>query len=361
TPPGLFRSLPYQLVKVAPDANLQLLKKFEDRREQTQHTEDENWKWHDGEVHDFKSALPEVLKAQSVYLFVDALNECGENLWLSWSNGFEQLIKQLPLNMSPFKICLSRRRCPALKPDYGWEIRMEHANSVGVVKYVNTPPDLDGLYVEGLRGLEAKNASRKLIQCKCFSKRPMSVAELRWAMAIDVDNDTGHPSLSRFRQSEEFVADDEIMERRIKSLIRGLAGMVTSVSSGSTVQFIHQSVQGFFTNKGLAILGGSDSSQPPTNLEIAGAHHNLLKAFIRYLSVDEIQQGQSGPVLTFAFLLLQYANESWDFYARQSEANGTRREDLFLEFEWSLRQDFILETRLYISVISSNGPQLCTC
>ncbi|KAH6986886.1 hypothetical protein EDB80DRAFT_589459, partial [Ilyonectria destructans] len=135
---GLLRSFLYQLIMIAPAANYQLIEKFK-KLCNAKGVLSEKWQWHEREVRDdFASALCEVLKTHPVNLFVDALDERGEDAAVKLVDWFEQLIKQLPPTISKFKICFSRRHYSILNPDYGLEICMEHVNSMNITAYVKS-------------------------------------------------------------------------------------------------------------------------------------------------------------------------------------------------------------------------------
>ncbi len=133
----------------------------------------------------------------------------------------------------------------------------------------STPPDLDELYRQLIQGMGP--ASLKLIQWVCFATRPLSLDELRWAMAIDVD--CLHQSLQACHSAEDYVPDSARMKRQVQTLSRGLA----EVTNAQVVQFIHQSVKDFFVEKGLSALDGNVTS---TEAAIR-AHFRLSKICVR--------------------------------------------------------------------------------
>jgi len=79
TPLGLFRSLLHQVLGQAPDVLHDLVNKFETKcKENGQPGKD--WHWHEGELWPFiESCLPKVSMTRPVWLFVDALDECGKD------------------------------------------------------------------------------------------------------------------------------------------------------------------------------------------------------------------------------------------------------------------------------------------
>ncbi|KAL6408839.1 ankyrin repeat-containing protein [Ilyonectria robusta] len=276
TPLGLFRSLLHQLLTRVPDSLSQLVDAFQQRCG-TIGTVGNKWQWHARELRDFfQSSLLTVLGRWSVVLFVDALDECGEENAVYLVECFKLLVKKLPPFTSRFRICFSCRHYPILELDYGSEICMEDGNMRDITVFVQTqlstlrirsastiantitrralgvfmwarlvvervlalarrgeglkkikaeirriPPELDALYDELVRSMEDMAMSQKMIQWICFSTKPLSIEELRWALAIDPDHP--HKSMQLCQKSEDYTWDNETMERRIKTLSCGLA------------------------------------------------------------------------------------------------------------------------------------------
>jgi hypothetical protein len=349
TPDGLFRSLLHQVLRAVPDALPDLIDKFLEQK-------DEEWRWGPNEVERlFESSLPKVLESRSVWLFVDALDECGEENAVKLVDKFKSVLQGLPSTGSQFRICFSCRHYPILDLDYGLEICLEHENKQDISTYVQArlpaqtssmvtsqtsftvparipaaiigradgvfmwarlvidrvlhlvrkgkgwkdieaelqviPPDLDELYKNLVQDMDEKPVSLKLIQWICFAIWPLSLNELRFAMIVDAD--CRHKSLRQCQAVEDYANDDHIMERRLKTLSCGLVEAVPS-SGSMTVQFIHQSVKDFFIEKGLSALEGSqDVAKAETKDHLEGiAHYKLSRTCIRYLAMDEIAQSK---------------------------------------------------------------------
>ncbi|KAH6883821.1 hypothetical protein B0T10DRAFT_579858 [Thelonectria olida] len=388
TPLGLFRSVLHQLLNRVPDALSHLIDTFQERQ-YTIGKAGEEWQWHVSELRGFfESSLPKVLERWSLWLFIDAMDECGEENAISLVNDFKRLIKKLPPTTSQFRICFSCRHYPILELDYGSAICLEYENGGDIATFVQAqfstsrikpastiadtitrqasgvfmwarlvvkrvlalerhgeglkkiqseiqriPPDLDALYDDLIQSMEPRATSRKLIQLICLSTKPLSIDELRWAMAIDPE--CSHSSLQQWQQSEDYTWDNETMERRIKTLSCGLAETVRSYRS-QIVQFIHQSVKDFFVGKGLAALLTLDGNLVPSDMAVGLAHYSLSRICIRYLTMEEIARStcQGRGVLESEFPLLHYATTSWVSHARQSQTNGICQEDLLEYFGW---------------------------
>ncbi|RSL50986.1 hypothetical protein CEP54_011650 [Fusarium duplospermum] len=298
-----------------------LVAMFERQRE-TLGDPGEKWQWHAPELLGFfESSLPKVLEKWPIWLFVDALDECGKENAIYLIKNFQALIKNLPPTTYQFRICFSCRHYPILQLDYGSAICMEHENMRDIAAFVHAqlstshirstfeiadtisrrasgvfmwarlvvervlalelggeglknmeaeiqriPPDLDALYDGLIQSMEKKATSRRLIEWICFSTKPLSIDQPRWTMVIDPD--CPHKSLQQCQQSAEYTRDNEIMERRIKTLSCGLAETVQS-SDSRTVQFIHQSAKDFIIEKGLLILADLD-----------GGHEAIIKLLL---------------------------------------------------------------------------------
>ncbi|KAL8310354.1 hypothetical protein RB597_010275 [Gaeumannomyces tritici] len=389
TPLGLYRSLLHQALSQIPDALPDLVNTFQKNRKESGEL-GEKWQWHPNELQRFfESSLPKVLETRPVWLFVDALDECGEQNAVGLVEWFQSLLQSSPSLGLQFRICFTCRHYPILTLEDGaFEICLEHQNREDISTYVRNqlstfskrtsptipalitahaqgvfmwarlvvkqaldlerdgeplgvieaairsiPKDLDALYRTLLQSM--KLDSLKLIQWICFSTRPLTTGELQWAMAVD-PNGT-HKSLDECRRSDDFITNDKI-DRRIKVLSHGLAEIMPS-SNAKVVQFIHQSVKDFFVETGLSVLDSSSTSA------IGMAHHRLSKICIRYLAMEEIGQSTSYKLRDFPFL--RYATTSWVTHAKQSDSRSVRQEDLLECFAWPSNALVDLWVRVY--------------
>ncbi|EXA30996.1 hypothetical protein FOVG_17681 [Fusarium oxysporum f. sp. pisi HDV247] len=380
TPMGLFRSLLYQLLRQVPEALTDLMDTFQQRCE-TVGKPGEKWQWHPRELpRFFESSLPKVLEARPVWLFVDALDECGQRNAVKLVREFKSLLQGLPFTGSQFHICFTCRHYPILDQTCQFEICLEEENRQDISTYVRAqlsvsheltasmipdlitkhaqgvfiwahlvvdqildldnrgaglreikneiysiPPDLDDLYHDLIRNMDEKPASLKLIQWICFAVRPLSLDELRWAMIVDAD--CPYKSLQECKNAKDYISDSGRMKRRVQTLSRGL---VEVTSDAKVVQFIHQSVKDFFIEKGLLAL--DKTTNPDFVVEIA--HHRLSRTCIRYLAMEEIGRSASHEPdrLKFEFPFLHYATTSWVTHIKQSDARSVPQEDLLEYF-----------------------------
>ncbi|KAG4276859.1 hypothetical protein FPRO04_14258 [Fusarium proliferatum] len=237
------------------------------------------WKWELDELQNvFKCSIDEALKSRPVWVFVDALDESGaENAKLVIRH-FKDVL-QGPSSRSQLHICFSCRHYPVQDWESGFEVHTEQENRQDIVTYTRTQlsgyknpalsplPDIiaqssKGLFIwarlvvnqildldlEGNPNSAMEMISKSMdrlpqdLDAIC-TERPLHLHELRWAMVIDAD--LPHESLENFKKSSEYTEDDNLMERRVKTLSNGLVEVISS-SAARTVQFIHQSVKDFF-------------------------------------------------------------------------------------------------------------------
>jgi len=138
TPLGFFRSVLHQLLCSVPHALPTVVSTYQERCERMG-AFGEKWEWHLSELQDFfRSSLPKILEGHSVRLFVDALDECGEESAVELAYGFKTLLQQLPPSASRFHICFTCRHYPILDSelDYGSVICPEHENGKDIATYV---------------------------------------------------------------------------------------------------------------------------------------------------------------------------------------------------------------------------------
>ncbi|KAJ4100681.1 hypothetical protein NW761_003667 [Fusarium oxysporum] len=395
TPLGFFRSLLYQLLRQVPEALTDLIDTFQQRCESVGKPGEE-WQWHPRELPRlFESSLLKVLRTCPVWLFVDALDECGQRNAVKLVREFKSLLQGLSSTGSQFHICFTCRHYPILDQTCQFEICLEEENRQDISTYVRAqlsvsyeltasmipdlitkhaqgvfiwahlvvdqildldnrgaglreikdeiysiPPDLDDLYNDLIRNMDESPASLKLIQWICFSVRPLSLDELRWAMIVDAD--CPYKSLQECKNARDYISDSDRMKRRVQTLSRGL---IEVTSDAKVVQFIHQSVKDFFTEKGLLAL---DETTNP-DIVVGTAHHRLSRTCIRYLAMEEIGRSASYKPsrLKPEFPFLHYATTSWVAHTKQSDARSVPQEDLLEYFAGPLNTIMERWVRIY--------------
>ncbi|KAL8310334.1 hypothetical protein RB597_010258 [Gaeumannomyces tritici] len=401
TPLGFWLSLLHRLLELAPAALAPVVQAYGQKKANHGKHEEGKWQWHQNELHSmFKSALPEILQARRVLIYVDALDECGKDNAVALVSQFNSLLHGLPADAGfrRFHICFSCRHFPIVNPrgrqNDLLEINPEEENKGDIQVYVHGMlSDLQGqtqqptvqeliasrangvfmwarLAVEKVQELEREGHSEtkirnsinllpgeleevyrqlakdmeprsiKLIQWICFAVRPMTLEELRWAIIIEPDDQ--RRSLREYQEDEDYIDDADKMKLQLRKLSCGLAEVSQPDSSKpGVVQFIHQSVRDF-VEKGLSAL---DSSATSTDTAIGMAHHRLSKICIRYLALEEIGQSTNYERRDFPFL--HYATTSWVVHAKQGDARSVCQEDLLECFAWPSNALVDLWVRVY--------------
>ncbi|KAK2480873.1 hypothetical protein H9L39_06512 [Fusarium oxysporum f. sp. albedinis] len=309
TPFGFWRSVLHQLLPFAPDTLTGLVDTFVSRSE-NRGGHRTSWEWHMNELREcFKSSIAEALEKRSVWLFVDALDEVGEEIARGFVDELEMFIKDLPSTRNSFRMCFTCRIFPPLGKNDEFVTILGQQNNQDVSKYIerrlysqectysariqqeitsracgnftwarlvldkvlltwrpddsnweaikdqiaSTHQELDLLYMNLLDDMT--DASLRLIRWVCFSLRPMYPGELQSAMEADlwalneISRDQSQPL-----QGDNYRDNSHEFGVMIPILSHGLAEVVTS-DNGQIVQFIHESVRDFLTGEGLPRLG----------------------------------------------------------------------------------------------------------
>lgn len=379
---SFLRSIAHQILLQVPAALPDLVNEFRRVRHQSGGPA-RKWEWQEQDLwHFVSSSLRKILASRPVWLFVDALNECGKAKVEELIHWCKTLLKTLSSTDLPCRICFTCRHYPILDQDFEFQICVERENARDISTYVrdrlSQSPELSrstipssivdrasGFFLwvhvmvkEALEGKEdgdseehiekrlqyltgdlstfygniaesMESDSRKLIEWICFATRPLSVDELRWAMAVEPD--CPHRSLNAC-QNAEGLSNKEEMEKRVQTLSRGLAEIVFS-SGTHTVQFIHPSAKDFFIQEARLMSIGNSTT---LDTEIGMAHFRLSRTCIRYLMMEEIGQSidYTDENMTSNFPLLHYAVTSWVEHTKQSDANGIPQGDVLELFGW---------------------------
>jgi hypothetical protein len=400
TPQGLFRSLSHQLLRQFPQHCSSIVKLF--KKKNTDHGENK-WNWHERELLEaINSSLLAILKEYSVRMFVDALDESGEDTAPELVRSFQQLYAKHDSASHSLSICFSCRHFPVIAPtncisicvedenqhmqdiakyiqeelgagDYGPELAGLQddifAQSQGVFQWVvlvipriismynrgessrkiraglkKIPKELDKLYETTLDGLRLENPAQslKLLQWICFALRPLTRAELCSAMNVDA-NSKLH-SFSDYENMSDFIENNEQMQQQLRSLSGGLAEWKVHESSQQPIaQLIHQSVNDYLLDKGFKILIRSDPKlldKSLANFVVGQAHLQLSRSCIRYISMDEILSSslEDPQQLGRDFPLLEYATTNWIPHVEAVEREQISQEGLIRSFQWKSEQ-----------------------
>lgn len=300
---GLFRSLLHQLLQKMPE----LLAEFSSLYTERVKTEGEfgvNWSWHEKELRNFfKSSVVKAARTHKICLYIDALDECGEDAAVDLVVFFQRFGSSL-------SICFSCRHYPVITLEGGLEICVDTtigahitrpdianpvankiaARSLGNFQWValvvprivklfknghslpklmtrieQIPSELSDLYKELLGSIDEEDMlqSLTLMRWAMFAIKPLTLDVLRFALVMSTAS--SFTSLRDCQSSVFFSKSDEELKRRILSLSQGLVEVriepdVHLIVGRDiayvpiVVQFIHQSVKDYFLEEGLQSL-----------------------------------------------------------------------------------------------------------
>ena len=170
----------------------------------------------------------------------------------------------------------------------------------------------------------------------CFAIKPLSIQELREAIALDIH--TSHASLQESRTFGQYVETDEEMERRVLSLSQGLAE-VLSHGRKRIVQLVHQSVMDFLLQDGFRLFEELLPDYHPNGSIVAWGHFWISRACIKFISMEEVvslptielESGHRRRELqerSKRFVFIEYASEYWIAHAQIVEKENVPQDDL---------------------------------
>ncbi|KAJ6133135.1 hypothetical protein N7471_008350 [Penicillium samsonianum] len=287
---------------------------------------------------------------QQVTVFVDALDETGAESAQQLAAYFHRLIDRAEKKNAAIRICISCRHYPIIGSAQTMEIHVEQHNHKDIAAYIKdilaeaevednpsedirqmlmeqliqqangvfqwarlimplarqrifegesfddicywlreVPAGLEDMYMYILNDvIEVRNLEQSflLFQWVCLAERPLTVIEMRYALAGKNAQITRAPKT--WEKIHGFVGSDERMKRRIKALSGGLAEVLSSGASNETVQVVHQSVNDFLRAKGLAALSDNiGASSPVLEREkiLLQCQANLYRSCLVYLAL----------------------------------------------------------------------------
>ena len=368
------------------------------------------WQWQLSELKELLASVvtSSVLGKRSLLLFVDALDECDLAATKSVIQFFEDLTSSSIAEGSNFNICLSSRYWPIFRIRSCFVARVELENEGDINRYIeehlglpqvnekefevlallrteirgrakgtflwvvlvirellnasvagatlgelrsivqNVPPDLGEVYQHQLQSTKTEDRDRmlRLLQLVFYAQEPLSVTELRYALAFGCK---AYSSYGEWSQSSEYVGSDDQMENRIRGHSKGLVEVVQVPREGkSVVQFVHQSVVDFLAADGFSFLRNSKE-----RTHNADGHEFIKNACLNYLSIkdfeaisivefrvdDQFHDRSEGPQLEAAHPFLRYMVQYLFPHAAQAEQHGISQ-DSFRDHICSDRECF---------------------
>ncbi|KAK0506886.1 hypothetical protein JMJ35_010586 [Cladonia borealis] len=395
---GMFRSLLHQLLEKSPE----MLSKFSlmyQKKRDTKLGSGQILEWHERELRDFLDSYTTILpEAHPIRIYVDALDESGQDVAIELVNYFQKLTSRPSSTKAGISVCFSCRHYPVLAPFHELNICVEDENHEDIGTHVRTslrgkfpdkedaldlernivekasgvfqwvilviriilklnddganlrkihqkieelPDKLEDLYKDVLSKIEDRARAVQLMQWVCFAQRPLLLKELRFAMVIDAT--TSYTSLKQCQSSADFSDTDEQMKRTVTSLSGGLAE-TRDYQDSQTVQFIHQSVKDYLVRSGLPNLDSSLSDNV-----IGRSHFRLSRSCVKFLTLEEVLRLRtenlwydyrshrvkaSKKELKNLFPLLNYPATNWIAHAEAVEAQRMPQDDLLELFRW---------------------------
>ncbi|KAI9687465.1 MAG: hypothetical protein M1822_002075 [Bathelium mastoideum] len=326
---GLYRSLLHQLCKKIPELCAAFCKELEGVLKSVA-TGRTDWSFHEGNLRRFlRDYIPRISASKHIRIYIDALDEAGEEIAKNLVRSFHRLVFDARNLGSHLSICFSCRHYPLTTPSEALTIYVEHENSADIGTYLREtldgmpealrleneilekakgvfqwvvlvvpmiadlfnegdyglirdrleglPEGLESLYEDILTGLASKKRkhSLQLFQWIRFAPRPLTLGELRWAMALDFCPE--YQSLNEYTNDTQFMSTDGQISKKVKSLTGGLAEVVQL-----RIQFIHQSVKDY-------LVSGSPNGfyRLSDTWDNGKAQFQLVRSCIRYLTMPE--------------------------------------------------------------------------
>lgn len=131
---GMFRTMLYQLFKQVPSAGAEFRSQYEDKKKLGNFGAD--WDWNVAELRQiFKSALLATAQGHTMRVFVDALDEAGEESAREVISLLYEL-NDLLLEPAAVSFCFSCRNYPIVRTNHGFQICVEHENHHDIKAFV---------------------------------------------------------------------------------------------------------------------------------------------------------------------------------------------------------------------------------
>ncbi|KAJ9484874.1 hypothetical protein VN97_g8488, partial [Penicillium thymicola] len=262
------------------------------------------------------SAILASANQQHVVVFVDALDEAGAQSAQQLAGYFHRLVDRAEKKKLCIRVCISCRHYPIMESGQAIEIKVEDHNQQDIATYIQdtlaqtetkdnasqkmreilveqltrqangffqwvhiilpllerkvremesfddiccwlreVPAGLEDAYAYILSNvIDKRNREQSFLffQWVCLAERPLTVAEMRYALVTE--NARATLSAKKWERISGFIESNEHMLQRTKALSGGLAEVVPSADNNETIQVVHQSVNDFLRTKGLKVL-----------------------------------------------------------------------------------------------------------
>jgi ankyrin repeat protein len=208
------------------------------------------------------------------------------------------------------------------------------------------PRELGAVYEHILNNIikpERRKRTLHLMQWVFLAERPLTLDELRHAMAFDDIHVSS--SMHLYQDTKRYLEMYGGMYKLVNSLSGGLAE-VKRHDKEDIVQFIHQSVNDFLLSTGLEFLVSKTADIPPgqdtqeiikvpTNLIVGQGQDRLSRSCVNYLRLAEINWKKIVPDIgpkQLRLPFIEYAAKFWFVHAGKAEQNGISQEYLVEQF-----------------------------
>ena len=382
-PEGLFRSILHQLFVTSEQVDPKFVQAYSQRTTSLA----SGWTWSEAELRDMLKTAIETLKDIRILMYVDALDECEEKCIRKLVDFLREVLQLSVHAGRDLRICVSSRHYPNIRTLQKSTICVELENVADIAAYVcatlkdigrytfdlhhsitnkaagiflwpvlvlqklreavedgepqqtfssilaSIPEGLDELF----RGLVANIASAdrpkaaSLMLWVLFARRPLSVPELRLALAFD----TRYSTQRQYEESEAFIESNDDAKKLLRKWSRGLIE-VKANAERSIVQFVHESVREF-----LLTQYGLDCFERHLSVNAIGVGHcRMARTCFTYLNIEDlipweqVSRREIGKHHPF----LEYAIEFAFAHVREAEKQGMTQIELVQELtsQWKL-------------------------
>ncbi|ETS75921.1 hypothetical protein PFICI_12865 [Pestalotiopsis fici W106-1] len=368
TPAGVLRALLSSILEHFPADLSRVTQRFKDYQRQFGSYVEGRWDWTQKELEDFMSyTLTKGTMSPATVIFIDALDECGENYARGLFAYFKNLMEVVERKGGQVKICISSRHYPILglntiptisveerndtdirfvvqellreiqprakrqevekqillkaQGGFLWAIlvtqRVIHNSIIGTKnkklfeQLTVTPETLNELYTDILKDTAGKERLQmiKLFQWVLFAERPLSSQELREAIATDRDMTCA--TVSQLRDHDSWIESLNQFEIHIKHITKGLVAFETR---DLWEHFLQQHGPSLHAN------------QTPTG----AGHFEISRSCLRYIMLSEVLEATqlSRSLLCATFPLLPYMIRFFFHHIRKVEQEGILQTDL---------------------------------
>ncbi|KAF5621630.1 ankyrin 3 [Fusarium tjaetaba] len=397
---GLFKSLLRQLVPQAPEVFKGIKERFD--KIQSCLPPKQQVAWNTQELFDeLIKVISKILKTHSVSIYVDGINysegETGPKLVQDFSKLVEksQIPTKDPTTTQRLRIIFSSTPYPMKDPFPRSCIQVDEKNGPSLRKHLEaqlsnidlntqrlvstkagssfisarlivnhiklfgpgqsslvqqpspTPAPISfllGAYFQDMAH-QGNNGLLSLFRWSCLSSRPLSLPELRVALALDALPKT--VSIKELSQTEYLTrfGSDESFQSWIKTTSWGLLEAVT-VGGQKVVKPMHDSVSDFFISKGLDILSCKAQSVGATVSPLQQAHHSIANCLVRYLTMLSKEPRWESMARTDPALRLVGYAASWSYHINSAGLGKPEASKLLKVLGWPSDQTLNVLVRL---------------